>query len=55
MAFLLLWGKDSYTVGEGRDSFCCLHAYMYYNPNCFISISPLLSSLHLFPWWPQPV
>jgi hypothetical protein len=33
MAFLLLWYKDSYT---GRF-FLLFHAYVYYNPNWFIS------------------
>jgi hypothetical protein len=33
----------------------CFHAYMYYNPNWFISSNPLHSSLVSFPWWPWPV
>jgi hypothetical protein len=39
--FLLVWDKDSCT----ERFLACFHAYMYYNPNWFISTRPL----HYFP------
>jgi hypothetical protein len=33
MAFLLVWDK----IGTQGVSLCCFHAYMYYNPNWFIT------------------
>jgi hypothetical protein len=52
MAFLLVRDKDSY-AGRFLVLFSCI--YIYYNPNWFISSSPLHSCLVPFPWWPQPV
>jgi hypothetical protein len=45
MVFLLVWDKDSYI---GRF-LCCFCAYMYYNPNWFISTRPLHYFLVTFP------
>jgi hypothetical protein len=53
MVFLLVGDKDNYT-GMCSYSLWCLHAYVYYNPNCFISSSALHSSLVPFPWWLRP-
>jgi hypothetical protein len=46
MALLLVWDKDSY-MGRFLVLF---HAYMYYNPNWFISTSILHYTLLLFPY-----
>jgi cellulose synthase/poly-beta-1,6-N-acetylglucosamine synthase-like glycosyltransferase len=40
--FLLVWDKDSYT-GSFLVMFSCI--YIYYNPNWFVSSSPLHSFL----------
>jgi hypothetical protein len=36
IAFLIVWDKDSYTerwIATQRDSLCCFHAQVYYNPH----------------------